>query len=139
MLVVGVISTVVADGYERLLEVTLAGQGGSLWISALEPEQWAQSGQQSKVFRAGEPVELEVFLRYVNTVAAPTPEELTGLRQPIARSSHTVLVGKVSRIVESNIFECSTEWQALLVQFERDTALSIDQRIKVSGELAAAG
>ena len=138
MHIVGILGKVIVDGYERLLEVKQGSPDSSVWLLVLEP-QWLQLGDQSSNFKAGQAVNLEVLLRYVTAALPITSGESIGLQQPIAESSHTVLIGRVSRIIDAESFECTLGSETIHVELERAQSLSVNQLVKVGGELASAG
>lgn len=138
MHVVGILGRVIVNGYERLLEVKQHSLASSVWVSALEP-QWLQPDEESSNFRAGQAVNFEVCLRYVAAALPISSGESMGLQQPITESSHTVLVGRVSRIIDAESFDCTLGPATIHVVLERAQSLSLNQLVKVGGELASAG
>jgi hypothetical protein len=140
MRISGTLRTVLVDGYDRCLEVLVQGQAESLWVAALETDQYARSGDPSHQFQEGAPVEMEVFVQYVSTVEARDEKATLGLAQPL-KSSHTSVVGRVIERISSDRFVCSIsqEGDSLAVELERPVHVSIGQIVGFTGELSHVG
>ena len=141
VLVTGKLRTVLANGYERLLEIVQDGKPTSVWVSALEPEHYAENHSVYGQFREGEFVELEVMLKYVTKIELQRTPLPFGMRQPIPQSPHTVVVARVTECSDPYEFVCSLSERGPLVVVETETAqvLAAGQLVAFSAELAHVG
>jgi len=141
MRISGTLVTVVSSGYERLLQIQQAKSNSRYWVSAVEPEHYAEVGDvPSQAFPEGEPVELAVALRFVTKVELQESSATLGLRQPLSQSPHSVVVAEVTQLPNEHSFVCSLGEQGpeITVECEFEHRISVGQVVAFSGELARA-
>jgi len=134
----GTIRSFTPDGYERLLEIIHQDSKKAYWVSIFEPEHYIDPSITSDSSQIGQEIILRVALKLVIQVQTLDSNSTLGIVQPISNSPHSVMVGEITQILDSDLLVClaGEDFPSILVELEHPKSLAIGQVIRAVGELS---
>lgn len=130
----GVIESIHAHGYDRLLGVRT--EDGMVFCSYLQLDEYLDADRASTHLSVGAPICLSAKLLFVLRHSAVDASIPASLRQAQAGTPSTTVVGDVLCRLDSDSYTLSAgKGRRIDVEFEDDVDLDVGSRIQVNGEL----
>jgi hypothetical protein len=132
----GIVTRVVANGYDRLLTIETNGQ--SVWCSYFESSEYLEPGERSKFLKSGMSVCFRVTLKLVLKSKLVSDKICQGMAQNIPDSPHLAAIGRIDERLELDAYSLSVNAaDSIEVQFEQNVEFDLGDYISVEGELVA--
>jgi|GEM_PF-1402681 len=137
----GIIEKIIADGYERLIYLSLTTRQEKLWCHLIQHDEYLGKGEQSQFLHLNQVVTLKVEIEWVNDYSIITKQQgLTEeLLQPISESSYIIAVATIMEKEDDYTLICEIQGMGrnVLVEFEEKVSVGIGACLRIKGNLKA--
>ncbi|WP_342575166.1 hypothetical protein [Paenibacillus sp. FSL M8-0142] len=137
----GIIEKIIADGYERLIYLSLTARQEKLWCHLIQYDEYLGKGEQSQFLHVNQTITLKVRIEWVNEYSIITKQQgLTEeLLQSINESSHTIAVATIMEKEDDYTLICDIQGlvRNVLVEFEEKVSVEIGASLRIKGNLKA--
>lgn len=137
----GIIEKIIADGYERLIYLSLTTRQEKLWCHLIQHDEYLEKGDQSQFLHVNQSITLKVGINWVNDYSIITKQQgLTEeLLQRISESSHIIAVATIMEKEDDYTLICDIQGlgRNVLVDFEEKVSVEIGESIRIKGNLKA--
>ncbi|OIB01413.1 hypothetical protein AK95_28720 [Paenibacillus sp. LC231] len=135
----GIIEKTIADGYERLIYLSLTSIQKKLWCHLIQHDEYLEKGDQSQLLHVNQSITL--WIDWVNEYSIITKQQgLTEeLLQPISESSHIIAVATIMEKEDDYTLICDIQGlgRNVLVEFEEKVSVEIGASLRIKGNLKA--
>jgi len=137
----GIIEKIIADGYERLIYLSLTSIQKKLWCHLIQHDEYLEKGAQSQLLHINQSITLKVGIDWVNEYSIITKQQgLTEeLLQPISESSTIIAVATIMEKEDDYTLICDIQGlgRNVLVEFEEKVSVEIGASLRIKGNLKA--